>query len=644
MQSSSRSNSWRIWIAVGLGALVVTAALVSFAMPSPTTLDEQKKESEMAMPPGALVTVGFNGQVGVLLDEIPQSIRDRAVKSILEEKGDFWKVRAADQIRLMSYRLIFRDSYYDESEGKGALPLPPEQVWDIQIDGSPKRFTTEEGNHDIVAVNYSFSSVLLTDIESPGMSEPNLESIGGKWSEHFILPIDPTLLFQRTRFACMDENQFPPRSVDAEETDTFYDQETDVEDELSIEGFHQTEMPEMSCIEALDSKVGKVEADLDFERIAWDSTLADKVRVGAVTNPESPDLKIEDSTFKTNRLAYRYITPDDCALAEGSVGDTGWRRLLQFSAADRNVGARELEIGDIDYYIEGRDTELSNNGIYEYSVCHDHYHFVHYGTFSFGDSQTHKMGFCLQSTNRFSNNEYSPLPNRYAGCDFQGIESGWVDEYKIGLEGQWVDVTDVNTPVTRQLEFHSNPLGFLCEGKPVTDSEGYQVYEMTQLKTADGHSVFKPRCEYGDGALENNFDSYEVTLPGDGHGYVTEECSRGETGPLRNCGFVKSDSIFNCTPRHKVNLMVTLPEQYSLHPQIVRLCEFSAVLNTAIPCTYNGPHNAQAILNDVVESNTNLVFECPGPLDGQELGGKFSVYFAPVLPEDMPADLQFSLL
>ena len=56
---------------------------------------------------------------------------------------------------------------------------------------------------------------LLSDFESPAVSEPQLRQVGGAWNEPYVLPIDPELLFQRTGYACMDEDSFPFNSVGA---------------------------------------------------------------------------------------------------------------------------------------------------------------------------------------------------------------------------------------------------------------------------------------------------------------------------------------------------------------------------------------------------------------------------------------------
>src|SRR5262249_11374940 len=135
--------------------------------------------------------------------------------------------------------------------------------------------------------------------------------------------------------------------------------------------------------------------------------------------------------FEINRVIYRYIEPTSCTLAERCVGAPGWRRLLQFTASDKNVGGLPLDIGAIDYAHDNTvASQLIDHNVYEYSTCHQHYHFTHYGTFSFGNNPATnaKRGFCLQSTNRFTNNEFGALTNPYADCSYQGVGPGWGDE------------------------------------------------------------------------------------------------------------------------------------------------------------------------------------------------------------------------
>jgi hypothetical protein len=615
-----------------VGMLFLVKVTKTPTIPETPIIVPQTEEPEK----GALVGVSMKSKVAVLLDEIPESMRERTTLTLVSKPESFWKERAKRQAKLATYRLVFRDAYYGDSEEKHALekpkqalPLPPDSVWNIQL-GKPRRETIE--GHDVVVADYELTSVILTDRESPGISEPNLAIVGGSWEEPFVFPLDPELLFQRTRFACMDEAEFPHFSVDAEDVETFYDQECEVEEELSRDGCHQTELPEMSCVEALTAKTGKIETSIVFVRLPWDSRIADQVRVGEITNPTGADLQSYKEQFHVNRISYRYIPPDSCTLVEKCVGAPGWRRLLQFGAADKNTGTKTLDIGEVDYFVEGTGTKLSEMGIFEHNECHDHFHFPYYGSFTYGGKVVNqKYGFCLQSTNRVNNLEISPLYNPYAGCGHQGVEVGWVDEYTAGIECQWVDVTDFDTtqkPFTGKLEFISNPHGFLCEGTPLVNAQGNQQYELTEFKTADGKPVYRPKCRLFEGWFDNNVDSYEITLPLTGEGYVTAPCSKGEIGPLRNCGFKMQTKIATCTPGKEVRL------KCSANGAVVRICDYSKALQTGIPCTYNGPHNALSLANEIVEKQAEITFTCPTARDEKETGGAYSIYTAPILPED----------
>jgi hypothetical protein len=593
---------------------------------------------------GAIVTVHMDSTVGVVLDEIPMSIRDRVATALIAKPASFWTTRAENQTKLTTYRLVFRKQFYDND--KDALPTPPPSSWKFALKGTPARMTV--GNHDVVAVDYAFDSTLLTDTMSPGISEPALEAAGGEWDEPFTLPLDPELLFQRTRFACMDEAEFPPQSVDSEETDSFYDYTCDVEAQLSRNACHQTELPDQSCVDALTSSVGSIDTNLVFKRVAYDKTMADQIRVGPITSFTGADLKVVTEEFHINRTIYRYIAPDSCTLVEQCVGAPGWRRLLQFSTSDRNVGGTTLVIGAVDYFGNGLDggTELSTHGVFEYSACHQHYHFTHYGSFTYGDgtgtASTTKRGFCLQSTNRFSNHELSPLTNQFNDCGYQGVEIGWVDEYKAGLQCQWIDVTGVDTSaaaVTKPLKFVSNPDGFICEGTPILDASGNQTWVHTDFTTATGQPVDKPACNYTPGYADNNTDSYDVTLGTPGEGYVTAACDRGQIGPLRNCGFTNTKTSFTCVPGTPAVAHCTVPAGAA--PQVARLCEASHVLGTGIPCPFQ---DSLATANIEPGLGANLNFTCPSSRDANEPGGSAALYTAPSYPDDTAAAVTCTLL
>lgn len=582
---------------------------------------------------GALVTVAASSTVGVLLDEFPADIRDRIANELIAMPDAFWIERAKQQLHLTDLRLIYRSGYYPEADNKNALPLPPEAQWTIALaETGATRMTVDD--HDLVAVSYAFSSTLLSDAASPGVSEPALGTVGGTWDEDFVFPIDPTLLLQRTGYACMDEDQFPAESVDAENAYEFYDDQCEVESP-DAPGCHQTFFPEESCVDSVTRVIGHVGATVHYERVAWDATIADSVRSGEVTNSMSADMKVVSEgrqSLSNNRIIYKYIPADHCAVVEACVTGSGWRRLVEFDSMDHNVGGLPLEIGPVDYFVEGLGSELIMNNVYTYSACHNHYHFEHYGDFYFGDSADgaiHKNGFCLETTSRLSNHEGSPLHTDY-DCSNQGVEAGWGDLYAAGLTCNWIDLTDVNTSdgaVTNNLTFHSNPDGFLCEGTLTHDSEGNQVWEDTTFTTGDGAPVRRPACDEVAGTETNDLASVPLTVPQRG-GMMTTECTSDQTlGPARNCGFTANPDFVTCTPGELVHLVCNANDET---PQVFRVCETSHVLGTGVDCSHQ-----DALANVVVgAADTDVFFACPAMRDVNEPGGQYATYVAPAFNTD----------
>lgn len=584
---------------------------------------------------GALIRVRMESTTGVLLDELPTAHRDRAALA-LAEREELWLERARAQIRLASYRMVFRNFFYDD---KGQLPLPPEPTWQVELLGAPERQTI--GGHDVLAVRYRMTGVLLTDEQSPAAAEPALAEVGGRWAERLVFPLDPELLFQRTGYACMDESEFPPNSVDGENVATFYDQEC----EGGENDCHVTGVTDESCIEALERAVGAIETDIEFERVEWDPKLAAEVRYEPITSPESPDIAVIGEGLDVQRVIYRYIPPDSCALVEGCVGAPGFRRLLQFDASVKNLGGEALHIGDVDYFLEGSGTPLSDANVFVFSSCHEHYHFSHYGDFSFdaqGAALSNKQAFCLQSTNRYSNDERSPLTHAYGGCDHQGIEAGWGDDYGAGIECQWIDVTDVapeGMRISGTVGFQFNPDQVLCEGEVARDDMGNFVLEPTDLTTADGETVQRPVCELAEGWDANNYAERPVDSALGG--LVTSPCRPGRIGPLRDCGFGEGAGALTtaeCAAGASITLRCTLADDAA--PAVVRVCEYSHVLASGVPCTYR-----EALGNFVVaQAAAELTVACPAARDEREPGGIVALYSAPLLPDDALAGLTCDLV
>src|SRR5215471_296210 len=584
--------------------------------------------------PGSLVRTTMNSEIGVVLDEIPQSMRNRVAADLIAKPASFWKDRAKAQLRLTTYRLVFREFFYAPDRSRQSLPLPPEDLWTIDLAGQPRRHVVN--GHDIIGVDYAFSSVLLSDAASPGESEPKLSAIGGKWKESFTLPVDPELLFQRTGYACMDEAAFPFGSVDSEEVDSFYDQTAVVETSLgNVTNAHYTAQSTQSCADAVRDHVGKVETAVQFERLPWNAALANQYRLGTVTGVE-PDLATYVPDFLPSRTNYRYIHNENgagCEVEEGSVSGTGWRRLLQFATSDENVGQRDLTIGGVNYTLDGPPGELDLHNLFVLSPCHGHYHFAYYGTLGWSGNGTidnAKNGFCMQATQRTQNRETSPLHNPFGDCSFQGVSPGWADQYKAGLPNQWIDTTTFSTGVGTR-SFDSNPYGLLCEGTFV-DEHGNPlgpndpvVWADTGLTGSNGLPVEAPLCHLKNGWDSNNAHSTQETILPQGQGQITSACTRGQIGPLRNCGFGTAPTTTNCTAGQPASATFTIPA--GSQPQVVRVTEYSHQLGAPIPARYEdswvplhpGVSDQPAMLaNAVVTSGapTTVTFTCPSERTG----------------------------
>lgn len=569
------------------------------------------KEETVQEDPGALVEVSLFSTAGVLLDEIPLVDRDRAADLVLARGEDAWKAVAHRQIVATLYRLVYRNFYYDD---RGQLPLPPMEQWNITV-GSASRRTVD--GHDVVAVDYTFSSTLLTGFAQPGLAEPMLDEVGGVWDESFVLPIDPDNILERTGFACMNESDFPPNSVDTENALSFFDDTCEGGGEC-----HVTAPVDVSCSDSIVTNIGAVYTSMHYERLAWDQGLADTVRLGEQI-PGGSQLKALEEGVADNRLIYRYFPADSCAIAEGCVGGAGWRRLLQFTATVQNLGAEDAAIGDVSL-----GSPPVENNMVSFSQCHEHMHFNHYGRFSFGTGDTQlgsKRAFCLESTARYFNNEDTPLMHPY-GCEFQGTAAGWGDDYIAGLDCQWVDVTPVvsDEPITAPLSFHVNPDQFLCEGEVLRDADGNMLFEETTFLTEAGEPESAIACDEFENWDADNIASVDVTLPPDG-GLVTGACSRGTMGATRNCGWIEQDENISCTPGEEV--VATCSHEASVS-QSVRVCEYSKGLGTGVACVHN---DALASINIAPGESTELRFICPVERDSVETGGAWALYtIAPV--------------
>lgn len=162
-----------------------------------------------------------------------------------------------------------------------------------------------------------------------------------------------------------------------------------------------------------------------------------------------PDIFVDQETLSnTISISERTFSEASCAVFEGCVTGSGDRRLLRFSTETPNTGNADLFMG-----------EPAGNDLFEFSECHNHYHFEEYASYRLINRDTgevaargHKQAFCLIDLSRYSPNAG---PRQY-NCGFQGISQGWSDIYSSGLDCQWVDITGVPGG-TYILEVHVNP-------------------------------------------------------------------------------------------------------------------------------------------------------------------------------------------
>ena len=157
-------------------------------------------------------------------------------------------------------------------------------------------------------------------------------------------------------------------------------------------------------------------------------------------NNNKPDLTVDPKRFVSQmEIVDRYFDPSDCALLEGSVGGSGYRRLLRFDTVLINSGNGDLKIGS--------PTDANNPyvqaGLFFFSPCHKHYHIVGFSNYELRNldgslaALGHKQAFCLEHLLKYDNDNKS---HGYV-CPNQGITSGWAEWYFKQLSGQWIDIT-----------------------------------------------------------------------------------------------------------------------------------------------------------------------------------------------------------
>ena len=157
-------------------------------------------------------------------------------------------------------------------------------------------------------------------------------------------------------------------------------------------------------------------------------------------NAGTPDLVMDAQRFVAQmEIVDRYFDPTDCAIAEGVVGGSGYRRLLRFDTVVMNRGDGDLIVGD------RSDPNNRYAAYFVFHPCHGHYHIKDVSSYElltpvggFVVAGT-KQGFCFEDSFKYEDGGKSSGYD----CHNNGISSGWGDWYYKQLVGQWIDITGV---------------------------------------------------------------------------------------------------------------------------------------------------------------------------------------------------------
>jgi len=604
---------------------------------------------------GDLISVELvkDATVGALLDEFPASrgVRERAKAYYMTRPDEWWVARVRKQLDLTLFRLAFRSSFY---EGKGSLIIP-DPKW-IEFTTKPTFTKKFDGGHSVVYRRYRFKTWIVGKNGTAQLSDEALGPIGGSVEEDFVFPVDPQMVVQRTGFACMDEDQFPRNSVDSERQEVYYDDSCTKGEPASphvlcrtaLTGCHCTKGSKYDCPAAVKKFVGRSFVSIKFTKLPWNETKALEMEAlnDYKLNPKAKgaDLVGYYPALESSYVVYRYFVSGSCESLECLDNAEGWRRLLIFDGVHTNVGNTPLDIGEITYTDSAADTFDPRvfHQLYYFDPCHGHPHFSAYSNYVFDKTLGHKQGFCIEDTSRIVNHRNVTIRAPYDSCSHQGISVGFADNYNAGIPCQWIDVTSTNTtksPHTASLDVTVNPKNWLCEGLVNKYPNGSSIFVPTGEFTTDppypvaNVSIDKWSCVGSPGALANNEDKINFTLPLDGQSIVTMPCQESghRHGPKRDCEFVPWKMVEKCTPGKKVTLKCRLASPASA-PQVLRVCESSHLLNTGSACRMMD--DDFRLGNVVITSSKTPVkvqFTCPKPRGPTEPGGLYSLYYGAVL-------------
>ncbi len=521
----------------GTGVIVLLIVIVLLVMVKALVLLNFGTSGGKVTAEPAMATVEVRGRIVLQLPEGRErrlAVREAFMKPSAVSAATLEKL-IRRQASTSYLQVIFREP---------AMPIPFDDL--ALAAGDP----TYDERRATVAIPYVLSGHVVAPADSLAQSAEALAEVGGVHVETFIVPSDPRNLFQRLGYACANQDEIPLGLVDDRNYGNYFDPKCAPGVPVCE---HPGGLPLEPCLDVLARENGVGALYVRMERIAYDPAVAEKLAAAHPRSVGGADISVDAAALKDYDIIYKHFTPDSCAVAEGCVGGPGMRRLLRFRAVTPNLGDRDLAFGDVNALIEKTNQ-------FAWSQCHGHYHFNGYGEFSLEKDGKPvlpgaKQSFCVESTGRAANAADVAFTTPFASCENQGISAGWEDEYFIGLDCQWIDITDLAIEGESQefsLAMQVNPLRLLCEGEavpgkyvPALDAAGNPVLGPS------GKPALKQACRENPEFYTNDRASVTVSIPRTG-GAVTAECDTLEYGPLRDCGWRMRPAAVPCTPGETV--------------------------------------------------------------------------------------------
>lgn len=623
---------------------------------------------------GGLVKLEMTGTVGKLLIDITQGTeRDLIASAILSENDKYWDDIGRIQVHYTDGRFQSRKYY---NPGTDALSLPDDSLFSFRWIGPARRTDfNSSGNPadtpalDSIVRDYIMTVIIVTDNASIAISDPILATIGQSITEYVDVPLDPHSFIERGNNdnpemkACIVESYFPKGSWSSSKPYAMF---LDYCFADSAKPLNSTDgeclychctlpYPKIDCYRALELGTGRITLISVFTHIPWSNLLYNKWKYLPNGEPtQGANLVPYAQDLRQVYVKYRFFDASSPEVRERCVGNSGWRKLVTFNSVDANNGKTAFHLGAVNSHVNtsGDNPTFQREGLFYLDPRHNHYHTPYYSNFT-ATGKYHtittndtKRGFCLISNKRVVNDVWAPWVTPYSSCDYQGITSGSADIYGEGIPCQWIDITEMPTGKV-DLDVKINAWDALCEGFiQCNTSDPTQILtEETNLITytddySESSHLHRPICRHLQSErdyLDDNTGRVKFDNRGLGESVITDSQSQygrhQEIGLRRNTEFeLYGEQLRSCIVNSIVTLSCKISSSHSDQiSQIIRVCESSSVLESALGCLFNDAIGGGLISPNSV--NTTLSFTCPqgrnsGNILTTEPGGLYSLYRA----------------